>query len=86
MPEHLIQAFIAAEDHTFFNHVGLSLKGIVRSLFVNLYYGKKMQGASTITQQLVRLLFFNAKKTFVRKIKEQIFALLVERQCTKERF
>lgn len=84
MPEHLIQAFIAAEDHTFFNHVGLSLKGIVRSLFVNLYYGKKMQGASTITQQLVRLLFFNAKKTFVRKIKEQIFALLVERQCTKE--
>lgn len=84
MPKHVIQAFIAAEDHTFFDHVGLSLKGIVRSLFVNLYYGKKMQGASTITQQLIRLLFFNAKKTFVRKIKEQVFALLVERQCTKE--
>ena len=41
MPKHVIQAFIAAEDHNFFKHVGLSFKGIVRSLFVNLYYGKK---------------------------------------------
>ena len=43
-----------------------------------------MQGASTITQQLVKLLFFDSKKTFKRKIKEQIYAILAERQCTKE--
>ena len=51
---------------------------------MNLYHGRKVQGASTITQQLVRLLFFDASKTFKRKIKEQLFSILVERQCSKE--
>ena len=84
MPPHLINAFIATEDWSFFKHPGIALKGIVRSILVNLYHGRRVQGASTITQQLVRLLFFDAKKTFSRKIKEQIVALLVERQFTKE--
>lgn len=84
MPPHLIQAFVAAEDWQFFNHVGISLKGIIRSMVVNLYHGKKMQGASTITQQLVKLLFFDPQKTFKRKIKEQLYALIIEYQCTKE--
>jgi len=84
MPQSLINAFLATEDHKFYEHNGLSLRGILRSAVVNLYHGKKVQGASTITQQLVRLLFFDAKKTFVRKIKEQIFALLVEFQFTKD--
>ena len=53
-------------------------------MLVNLYNGRKVQGASTITQQLVRLLFFDAKKTFSRKLKEQLYALLVEQQFTKE--
>lgn len=84
MPQHLINAFIAAEDWNFFHHNGLSWKGIVRSICVNLYHGRKVQGASTITQQLVKLLFFDSSKTFSRKIKEQLFALLIEQQCTKE--
>ncbi len=84
MPPHLINAFIAAEDWQFFSHSGLSWRGIIRSTLVNLYNGRKMQGASTITQQLVRLLFFDSKKTFSRKLKEQLYALLIERQCTKE--
>jgi penicillin-binding protein 1A len=84
MPSHLIQAFLAAEDHTFFTHPGISWRGIIRSLLVNLYHCKKVQGASTITQQLVRLLFFDTKKTFSRKIKEQWYSLLVERDFTKE--
>ncbi len=84
MPKHLVQAFIAAEDWKFFSHHGLSIKGIIRSLLVNLYYGRKVQGASTITQQLVRLIFFDAKKTFTRKLKEQVYALLIEQQFTKE--
>ncbi len=83
IPQHLINAFTATEDWSFFKHTGLSCKGIIRSIIYNIYYGKKVQGASTITQQLVRLLFFDAKKTFSRKIKEQIYALLVERQFTK---
>lgn len=84
MPQSLLNAFIATEDHKFYEHHGLSIRGILRSLFVNVYHGKKVQGASTITQQLVRLLFFDAKKTFKRKVKEQLFALLVEFQFTKD--
>ncbi len=84
MPPHLISAFIAAEDWQFFNHSGISWKGIFRSVIVNVMHGRKVQGASTITQQLIKLLFFDSKKTFKRKIKEQIYAVLAERQCTKE--
>lgn len=84
IPPCVINAFIAAEDWQFFSHSGLSYKGIVRSTLVNLVSFRKAQGASTITQQLVRLLFFENKKSYVRKIKEQILALVVEQQFTKE--
>ena len=69
LPPHVINAFIAAEDWDFFVHHGISWKGIVRSIVVNIYHGRKVQGASTITQQLVKLLFFDSQKTFTRKIK-----------------
>jgi penicillin-binding protein 1A len=84
MPDHLIKAFLAAEDHNFFSHSGISLRGITRSIIVNTLKRRKVQGASTITQQLVRLLFFDHKKTFSRKVKEQLLSLAVERQFTKE--
>ncbi|MEX0939944.1 MAG: transglycosylase domain-containing protein [Candidatus Babeliales bacterium] len=84
IPEHLKQAFIAAEDHDFWSHAGISWKGIIRSFFINCYYGRIVQGASTITQQLVKLLFCDARKTLARKIKEQFIALIVEKQFSKE--
>lgn len=84
MPLHVRHAFLAAEDWDFFNHNGISWKGIIRSVLVNLKSGRKKQGASTITQQLVKLLFFDSAKTYKRKIKEQIYAVLVEKQFTKE--
>lgn len=84
MPTHLKNAFIAAEDWNFFSHPGISLKGIIRSSLKNLWHRKMVQGASTITQQLVKLLFFDSQKTFKRKIKEQLYAILVERQFSKE--
>lgn len=84
MPDHLIKAFVAAEDWSFFSHNGLSWRGIVRSFLVNIYHGRIVQGASTITQQLVKMLFYDSKRTFKRKIKEQFLTLLVERQFTKE--
>jgi penicillin-binding protein 1A len=80
----VINAFIAAEDWNFFQHSGISLRAIVRSMLVNLCSGKIVQGASTITQQLVKLLFFDSSRTFKRKVKEQLYALLVERQFTKQ--
>lgn len=84
MPQHLINAFIAAEDWQFFKHSGISFKGIIRSTLINIYHGRIVQGASTITQQLVKLLFFDSQRTFKRKVQEQLYALLVERQFTKE--
>ncbi len=84
IPKKVVQAFIAAEDHDFFSHAGISLRGIVRSLFVNLVSRRVVQGASTITQQLVKLLFTDSQRTWSRKLKEQFLALLVERQFTKE--
>lgn len=62
LPQHLLNAFIAAEDWDFFSHRGISYKGIIRSIVVNIYFGRKAQGASTITQQLVKLLFLIRKK------------------------
>jgi len=84
IPKHVKQAFIAAEDWYFFQHGGISFKGIIRSTLVNVYRGTRAQGASTITQQLVKLLFFDSRKTFRRKLKEICYALLVEHQFTKE--
>lgn len=84
MPKHLINAFIATEDHDFFQHSGISWRGIVRSLWVNIRKGRFVQGASTITQQLVRLTFLSHEKTFTRKIKEQLTSFIIEYQCTKE--
>lgn len=84
IPLPVVQAFVAAEDWNFFEHCGISFRGIVRSFFVNLYRGRAVQGASTITQQLLKLVYFSHKKTLSRKIKEQFYALLVERHYTKE--
>lgn len=84
VPKHVIQAFLAAEDHQFYEHVGISWRGIIRSILINLYRRKKSQGASTITQQLVKLLFLDTKKTFTRKLKEQFLACILELQCTKD--
>lgn len=84
IPKQVIDAFIAAEDWSFFNHSGISIKGIIRSILVNIYNGRAVQGASTITQQLVKLIFADLKKTVSRKIKEQIIAIALEFQYTKE--
>lgn len=84
MPLPLINAFLATEDHEFFSHAGVSVRAIMRALLMNLVKGERVQGASTITQQLVKLVYFDASKLFSRKIKEQIFAILVERLYAKE--
>lgn len=81
----IVQAFLAAEDWNFFTHKGISVKGIIRSTAINLYHRRIVQGASTITQQLVKLLFFDSEKNFSRKIKEQLLSIIVERQFTKEK-
>lgn len=84
LPDTVLKAFIAAEDWNFFNHYGISIKGILRSVIVNICLRKKAQGASTITQQLARLMFLHSGKTVTRKIQEVFLAFQLERKLSKE--
>lgn len=74
---------IAIEDAEFYNHTGFSLRGIVRSLIKNFQKGE-LTGGSTITQQLVKNALLTPEKTFTRKIKEVVLAVLVESKFTKD--
>lgn len=83
LPNHLILATLAIEDAEFFQHNGLSFKGILRAFEANLTKGK-IEGGSTITQQLVKNALLTPEKTLKRKIKEVILALAVEKKFTKK--
>ena len=83
IPVYLIQATIAIEDAEFYNHHGLSFKGIFRAALQNLK-GNKLYGGSTITQQLVKNALLTPERTWQRKIKEVILSLLVETKFTKD--
>jgi len=86
VPEHLIHAFISAEDSRFFKHEGVDVPGIVRAFVKNLKAGKIEQGGSTITQQVTKsLLLKNPEKTYKRKVREAILSLQIEKNFTKER-
>lgn len=89
IPDKLSNAFIAAEDRYFYDHIGLDVFGIVRSLVKNLENlgtKKRPQGASTITQQVARILLIkNNEISYVRKIKEAILALRMEETLSKKK-
>jgi 1A family penicillin-binding protein len=83
IPKTLIDATLAVEDKDFMKHKGISIKGILRAGFYNLLNGEKAQGGSTITQQLVKNVFLSSERTWTRKIKEMILAIMVERKLSK---
>lgn len=83
-PDIVKEAFIATEDHRFYRHNGIDLRGIMRAAFTDITSGGKHQGASTITQQLVKLSFLKPEKTFKRKIQEAILAFQVEHYYSKD--
>jgi penicillin-binding protein 1B len=83
IPEHLVRAVLAAEDASFFDHPGLSVRGIVRALWSNLR-GGTLQGGSTLTQQLVKNLYLSPERSFARKVPEAALALLLEMRHDKE--
>lgn len=90
IPDDLKYAFISAEDKNFFNHSGIDLSSIVRAFFqnINSYFfaeNNRLIGASTITQQLVKNLYLDSQKTIVRKTKEMIIAIKLERILDKEK-
>lgn len=85
VPETLQKAFIATEDKNFYSHHGYDLLGIVRSSIQNVIAMHTVQGASTITQQLARILFLSNERTFVRKIKELEVAARIEKTISKDK-
>lgn len=84
IPSELIKAVILTEDRKFFSHRGLDFLAIIRAYIANKKAGKIVQGGSTITQQLAKMLFLQPQKTFKRKVQEAILALQLEQYFTKQ--
>jgi penicillin-binding protein 1A len=84
IPEGLRRAVVAVEDVRFFEHPGLDYIGMLRAAWTNVRRGGKVEGASTITQQLARSLFLSSERTFDRKVRELILAYKMELVLTKE--
>jgi penicillin-binding protein 1A len=84
IPDTIRRAVIAAEDHRFFHHQGVDYRAVVRAVQENRKAGKVVQGASTITQQLIRNLYTGSERTFGRKAREALLAIQAERVYSKE--
>lgn len=84
IPTNVINAFISTEDIRFRTHWGISPRDMIRAVVVDILTLSKKQGASTLTQQLARVLYLNMEKRFARKIKEMITAVQIERTYTKD--
>ncbi|NEO83571.1 MAG: PBP1A family penicillin-binding protein [Spirulina sp. SIO3F2] len=84
VPDLVVQAFIASEDRRFLQHQGVDYQGIARAAWVNLRSGDLVEGGSTITQQLSRIVFLNQDKAIARKLKEMRIAQKIEQEFTKE--
>ncbi|MBS1790327.1 MAG: PBP1A family penicillin-binding protein [Acidobacteria bacterium] len=84
LPKSLVDAIVATEDRTFFDHSGISLRGIFRAFTRNYQAGEITEGGSTITQQLVKSFFLTPERTWKRKISEAYMAIILERKLSKE--
>ncbi len=84
VPRDVVSAVLGAEDAEFFKHKGLDYPGILRALWINVRKGRAAQGASTITQQVVRTFYLGREKTASRKFKELLLARRLEQNLSKE--
>jgi 1A family penicillin-binding protein len=84
MPAHLRQAFIAIEDHRFYRHPGVDPLALGRAVVRNLRAPGTVEGGSTISQQLARTLFLSNRKTYGRKLREAVLALMIEARLSKD--
>lgn len=83
VPDMMVKALIATEDARFYRHHGLDVRGIVRALYRNIRAGKVLEGGSSLTQQLAKVLFLTPERSYSRKLKEMVLALRIEQQYTK---
>ena len=88
IPKNVINAFLSAEDKNFFSHPGVDAKGVLRAVvnnIQNIMTSKRLEGASTITQQVAKNFLLNNEVSLNRKLKEAILAFRIERALSKER-
>jgi len=85
LPQSLINAVVAVEDRRFYSHGGIDLRAIARAAVANLRGGGISQGGSTITQQVVKVLYLSPERTFQRKLQEMVLAFALEHQLGKDR-
>jgi penicillin-binding protein 1A len=84
LPAHVKLSFLAAEDASFYEHQGLDYFGLLRAVAANLRAGKTAQGGSTITQQVVKNILLDSRRSYARKIREAILARRLEQSLTKD--
>ncbi len=84
IPEYVKKATLAVEDDKFYSHFGIRIDSIIRAVKNNISKEKGLQGGSTITQQLVKNVLLTPERTFSRKIKEAVLAILVEARYSKK--
>ncbi len=84
LPPVLPHAVLAVEDRRFYRHWGIDLRGLARAFWVNLRAGAVIQGGSTITQQLAKVLFLTPERTLERKVQEALLAMWLETKFTKD--
>ena len=84
IPEHVVQAFIAAEDRRFWEHPGIDYQGIIRAAVRLAIAGEISGGGSTLTQQLARDYFLTREQVFTRKVREAFLAYKIEQEFSKE--
>ncbi len=84
IPDQVKKAFVAIEDERFYRHHGIDLIGIARALIYDIKAGRIVQGGSTITQQLAKLLFLKPERSLSRKIKEAALSIQIEKRYTKD--
>lgn len=85
IPKEVREAFISVEDKRFYEHHGIDVKSVGRAVYRDILAGGKVEGASTITQQLAKNIFLTHDKTFLRKTKEVIIAINLERDYSKDK-
>jgi penicillin-binding protein 1B len=84
-PRAVVDAVLTTEDRRFYSHRGIDVLAVIRAAGVDLWHGKVRQGGSTITQQLARTLFLSSERTWERKLRESLIALLLELGYSKDR-
>ena len=84
IPRNLRNAVLATEDRKFFNHFGVDIMGIIRAAYANFKAGRTVQGGSTITQQLAKIVFLKPKRNIQRKLQEALLAIELEMKYSKE--